>query len=780
MAAMIVHAGLAAAVPPPGPAAKPAPQAGPTKPAPEALPLATVEIDRPLGVAFSPDGMLLVAAGPEGILEIDPERIDRRRVLVPGAADRSFTAVASLPDGAFVALESLAPSLERFRRDGSAWPLPAEAAGPQADGRPLRRPGGIALSSDGSEIAVADTGNDRVVRLGLASPIEPRSLGAGGDPDARLRAPAGVAFDPAGRLFVADADRHRIVRFGRDGRFETAFGTRGANPGQLERPLALIADDGSLLVADHYNHRVQRFAEDGDFRTLWGMHAVIPREGDGRIHYPVAIASDPARGRFAVAEPFERRVQIFRRSREGERVPIGPPPPAREGVSSHFGEGIAVDGTLLAAWEPEASAVVVFDLRGERPVHVTTFGSAGRRPQEIGRVAGIAADEASERIWILDAGQRRLVEWSLRRDPAGELRFEPFMARVVRSIDFEAIARSLPAAPDGSADFDPIAIAHAPGGLLLLDRARRQVLRLDDASWRPVGALRNADMGFPRDPIAMAIDPPARRAAILDGRDPQRLAAIVPLGPEGDTRVVPRPPGLVDPQSIAWLGEDRLVVTCGDDRFFILDLDGGARASPPLRGIEDGRLWHPRGVAGAADGSFFLVDWGNHRLQRFDRDGAWLARFGIGRSALRPRMPDAVPPVLRPKPGSAAPAPAPPVGPRGPWPRRIERVGGVLQWRPVSADGAALESIPLRDPFFVRIEPLGEDFGSTALSVDAAMPHHGHGMNLVPAVRADERGGWRAGPLLFQMPGAWEIYFDFERDGVTRRVQDEVIMEESK
>lgn len=757
---------------------------GPTHPAPEAIALSTIEIEHPNGLAFSPSGTLLVAAGTEGILEFDPAQPASRRVLVPGAADRSFSAIAVTQEGTILAIEEFSQSLLRFNPHGEPRPLPPSWERAMVDERPMRLPAGIAVTPDGSRIAIADAGNDRITLLdGVtefdATPAPPRAIGTESCGDWMLRAPSGVAFDRAGRLFVTDSDNHRIVRFGRDGKFEAAFGTRGSNPGQFERPLAVISDDGSLLIVDHYNHRVQRLDEDGDFRTQWGMHAVVPREGNGKIHYPVAIASDPARALFAVAEPFERRVQIFRRSREGERVPLAPPPPSREGVSSHFGEGIAVDGTLLAVWEPEASAIVVFDLRGERPVHVTTFGSPGRRINEIGRVIAIAADEASERIWIVDAGNRRIVEWSLQRDPSQELRFEPFMGRVTRAIDFDAIGSALSAAGAPATRFDPIAIAYAPGELLVLDRSRGRVVRLDDATLMPRGMLLDADMGFPRDPIALAVDSERRRIAILDGRDPVRLASITALGPESTTRVVPRPPTLKDPRSIAWGGSGGLVVTDGDDQIALLSTDGAILPSAAQRGMKDGEVWHPRGVASAADGSFFIVDWGNHRLQRFDSMGEWLARFGIGRSSLRPRMPDAVPPVLRPRPGSTAPAAAPPAMPAGPWPREVSSNDGTrVRWRPVDQNGTPLAAIPLRDPFFVRLEGSAEALGALALRIDASMPHHGHGMNLVPTEQSRDGGGFLVGPLLFHMPGAWEIYFDLSKDGLTRRLQDAVIMDE--
>gem|GEM_PF-554640 len=746
----------------------------PSQPAPEAIATGVIVVEEPLGLAFTAAGGLLVAAGDEGIIECDPIGLKRVGVVAAGAPERRWTALAVAPDGSIFAVDQRRQCVEHLSAQGASLATFGE----------LRDARGIAVSTDAQRVAVADTGNDRVVIFTIGSGNAPQVIGSRGSANGQFRAPTSIAFDPAGRLFVADSDNHRIQRFGRDGRFEAAFGSRGINPGQFERPMSIIASEQTLLVADHFNHRVQRFDEDGGFLTLWGMHAVVPRQAEGRIHYPVSVAADTARSLFAIAEPFERRVQIFRRSTEGERVPLTPPLPTREGVTSHFGEGVAVDGTLMAVWEPEASAIVVFDLRRERPTHVTTFGTPGRRINEIGRITGIAADEPSERVWLLDRGNDRLVEWTLRRDPLEELNFDPFMGGVTRAIDFDAIARALSSLDGSTAAIDPIAVAHMPGNLLLLDALRARVIRLDDRTLEPVGMLPSADMGFPRHPIAIAVSADGMRLAVLDANDPERLAAIVPLHGNGETRVVPRPPLVQNPKSIAWAGEQTLVVTTGDDRFVLLSVDGRVHAAPELHGVDDGKLWHPRGVAGASDGSFFVVDWGNHRMQRFDHTGSWHSRFGIGKAALRPRLPDAMPAVIRPKRGEQAPVRAAPATERGPFPRAsATRDGSVrLTWQPASERGEPLASIPLRDPFYIRVTvAAGNAASRPGIACDAAMPHHGHGMNLAPTTRPIEGSQDQlVGPMLFHMPGAWEIYFDARTDGRLVRLQDDIIMEESE
>jgi len=91
------------------------------------------------------------------------------------------------------------------------------------------------------------------------------------------------------------------------------------------------------------------------------------------------------------------------------------------------------------------------------------------------------------------------------------------------------------------------------------------------------------------------------------------------------------------------------------------------------------------------------------------------------------------------------------------------------------------DPIPVADPFRVRIE-LFEDPACTrpleggTCRIDAAMPHHGHGMNVVPRVRPTGPGAWEAVGMLLHMPGRWEIFVDLERDGLLERAQSTVVL----
>jgi len=100
----------------------------------------------------------------------------------------------------------------------------------------------------------------------------------------------------------------------------------------------------------------------------------------------------------------------------------------------------------------------------------------------------------------------------------------------------------------------------------------------------------------------------------------------------------------------------------------------------------------------------------------------------------------------------------------------------VIQYRPGPAD------IPWGEPFGMRVWVLENRFRPApaehvALSVDAAMPEHGHGMNRVPLVTRNADGSFEVDGLLLHMPGRWELYFDVTRGALTERAQTEVELE---
>jgi len=122
----------------------------------------------------------------------------------------------------------------------------------------FNRPEGIAVGPDGN-VYVADTGNDRIVKLSPTGAVLAQ-WGQTGAGNGSFRGPTGIGIDAAGDLYVADTGNNRLQVFDANGRWLRGWGNRGAAAGQFSQPTAVaVGCEGDVYVADTDNNRVQRF-----------------------------------------------------------------------------------------------------------------------------------------------------------------------------------------------------------------------------------------------------------------------------------------------------------------------------------------------------------------------------------------------------------------------------------------------------------------------------------------------------------------------------------------
>jgi sugar lactone lactonase YvrE len=224
--------------------------------------------------------------------------------------------------------------------------------------------------------------------------------------------PAGVATDAFGRVWISDAQLHRIQRFDRDGRWLGEAGALGSDVGQLRRP-GSVAPLGAanMAVLDRENRRVLVYDL---FGRLQGVRLDLAAEAlesqTGRID-PGVLATDRG-GALVITDPARERLLVFDTSGNLVRT-LG-------GFGARVGFFRGLRGVAAA---PRGELVVTERLNarvqrldaGGRPVGSWPLSidarASGALPialDERGRVA--VADETAGRLWLFDARGRRLAQ----------------------------------------------------------------------------------------------------------------------------------------------------------------------------------------------------------------------------------------------------------------------------------------------------------------------------------------------------------------------------------
>jgi outer membrane protein assembly factor BamB len=125
---------------------------------------------------------------------------------------------------------------------------------------------GVAVSPDGSLIAVGDGGNHRV-QLFNAERRHLRNIGRLGRGPGQFVNPCCISIDAEQRIWVVDTARADVQVFGSDGQRLFGFGEPGRGDGQLSRPgpVAFDYERDEVIVPDFGNRRLAIFSGTGEW-----------------------------------------------------------------------------------------------------------------------------------------------------------------------------------------------------------------------------------------------------------------------------------------------------------------------------------------------------------------------------------------------------------------------------------------------------------------------------------------------------------------------------------
>ncbi len=274
--------------------------------------------------------------------------------------------------------------------------------------RQFIKPMGFGWDPVRKEIFVADTGNDRVVKLSADGKFMTQYGGFGvafkddvEQQEECLDEPFDIAPGGFSNFYVSDQNNDRVCEFDAYRSFKgRVFPGKNERFEELDRPRGIVVDgENNIWVVDGRGDRIlkvspggQKLFELGGFGwSAW------------KFKEPTQVAVDPE-GRIFVCDRGNHRVGVF--DKLGSFI--------RE-IHDHLKNpvGVAVDPDGLVAICDEGTGELGFyTLDGRR---ITFVGNAGGGPKDRFRSPAdiIALDEV---VYLLDSGNNRIVVFEKRRD----------------------------------------------------------------------------------------------------------------------------------------------------------------------------------------------------------------------------------------------------------------------------------------------------------------------------------------------------------------------------
>ncbi len=320
----------------------------------------------------------------------------------PQAHDAGYTLVAQVTaenaSGAQTATSALGKAV--------AMPAPSYSTAFGTSGsesEKLKAPAGVAVDAEGN-IWVADHGNNRIAKLSSSG-----GFTAAYTAESTMREPVGVAVSPIPtnrqgtvETYVTNRASDQIDQLAYNGYWQRTFAPEGSGAGQLKNSGQLVVDANSdVWVADTGNNRIEEFASTRPYMSSFGS------EGSGAGHFKGPTGITECGGDLYVVDQGNDRVQEF--SLEGKYI--------RQFGSEGKGAGQFTAPSQIAC-EPTGDDLYVSDTGDDRVEEFNTagsflaaFGSAGSGEKQLLAPLGIAVGAAGV-IYVGDSGNNRIEKWT--------------------------------------------------------------------------------------------------------------------------------------------------------------------------------------------------------------------------------------------------------------------------------------------------------------------------------------------------------------------------------
>ncbi|MDC0036340.1 NHL repeat-containing protein [Nitrosopumilus sp.] len=444
--------------------------------------------------------------------------------------------------------------------------------------------GGIDVDSDGN-IYIADTGNDRVVKLDSTG-VFVKTIGTAGTDDGEFTTPVAIEIDSNDNLWVTDeGDGGKIVKYNTEG----VYGSLEIS-NDLTTPASVASNSTHLVVVDTDDDEVKTYKiSDGNAAP----EATFGGNGSstGQLYNPVDVELDSS-GNIFVVEEGNDRIQKFDNTGSYKAL-------IENGTSATFNAPTAIildnDGDIHIA-NTNDNSLAKMDanelVAGTGPLQSNSTLPAGNTA--IGTVA-YTSTNSSGYILTTDTENDRVKIYDDRGNAVDEA-----------TID------------------SPVGIAQNSTGHIFVAQNATNTIKILNPDGSDTGDELGTGLNF-ANLEGLTIDS-SDNIVVVDKGDDNRGAEIVKISQ--DETVLLNVTGFTAPRDVAIDTSGNIYATeANSGNVTKLDSTGTQVWSIGGNGTADGKFDEPSGIDIDASGNVYIADTGNDRLQKIDSDGEFLDKF---------------------------------------------------------------------------------------------------------------------------------------------------------
>ena len=280
-----------------------------------------------------------------------------------------------------------------------------------SDNDHFRDPKGVAVDTL-SNLYVADTMNHRIQIFDFTGAYSATLSAGQGTGDDQFNEPESIAFDSTGDMYVADFQNHRVQVFTPERVYSTTLGVTaesGDDDAHFDHPNTVVVDeDDNVYIVDHGNQRVQKFDRNLNYLATLGETGVTGSD-NAHFRYPSGAAVDPNTGHIYVADSGNYRVQKFT-SDLAHLSTIGATGVPYQTDTNHFNRpvDVATDGSgNIFLVEENGHRLLKLSHGGALLASIGTAGIPGDDSAHLDVPFGLAVT-SSGRVYVADRNNHRV------------------------------------------------------------------------------------------------------------------------------------------------------------------------------------------------------------------------------------------------------------------------------------------------------------------------------------------------------------------------------------